>query len=317
MSALAYCAAPADREDVRMLNPTRTLLASLVVLCSALPGCGSGDPATSAAAPRAAAPACGSETFASDLYAAGSINGQNGWFSDPASAFDEAIVDLGAAACRGKGVWRIGNLVTSGAFGNQPISPALAQSAGESTVRTPGGGDSMQVSFFFRSVAAAADGSAVTLSLSPTSADRQNYLRFVNDDDADGGLQIFAIDGVNLDQVHPVKSAIGRGQWHHVRIVARAVDGLNPDGSANDVVEVFFDGVLASSHSTWEAWRAALPATTLAVDRALFRLSSAASTFGAFAAPAGFYFDDYRQRVFNGSTPAVVIGEYVTGFELP
>ena len=285
-----------------------------------LAACGAGS-VPDTIVPAAAAPAlfaCGGPTFTSPLFTAGTINGQSGWFSDPASRFDEAIVDLGIGACRGKGVWKIGNAVTSTAFSNQPQSPSLQLTAGESAVRSIGGGDTMEVSFFIRTVSAAgADGSAFTFSLSPGTADRHNYLRFVNDDNADGGFQAVAIDGVNLDQNHIVKNNIGRGQWHHIRIRNRNVDGLNGDGSGNDIVEAYFDGVLVSTHTTWEAWRAALPATTLAVNRSLFRLAAAASSFGAFATPLGFYIDDYTQTITNSSNPGVILAEYKTGFEVP
>jgi hypothetical protein len=176
----------------------------------------------------------------------------------------------------------------------------------------------MEVSFFIRTADAAnADGSSFTLSLSPTSADRHTYLRFINDDDVDGGFQAFAIDGVNLDQIHVVKNNISRNQWHHIRINNRNVDGLGGGGSANDVVEVYFDGVLASTHSTWEAWRVALPATTLSVERSLFRISAGAGSFGAFAAPQGFYVDDYTQKIYDSTNPGSILAEYKTGFEIP
>jgi len=288
-----------------------------------LAACGSGAPAdpqpqASPQAPVAPVADCSAETFASDIFAAGSIHGQHGWNSDPASAFDESVVDLGSSACRGKGVWRIGNAVVSGGFGNQPLSPALALSAGESTVRGAGGGDTFEVSFHVRTVdAASADGSSFVLSLSPAAADRHTYLRFTNDDDADGGFNLVAIDGASLNQTHAVATAVSRGLWHHIRIRNRNIDGLNGDGSANDLVEVFLDGVLVSTHSTWEDWRATLPAATLAVNRTLFRMAVAANAFGAFAAPRGYYIDDYVQRTFDSANPAAILEEHRTGFELP
>ena len=263
-------------------------------------------------------PVCGSETFDSAIFSTGSINGQYGWFVDPSAAFNEAIVSLGSNACRGKGAWLLNNSITSGAFGNQPQSPAFLQSAGESSVRSAGGGDTMAVSFFFRTVSPTADGSTFTHSFSPTTADRQTYLRFVNDLDANGGLRIFSIDGVLLDQIHPVVANLSRAAWHHVRIVDANVDGLAPGNVANDVVTVSIDGVLVATFSTWESWRAALPAPTLAVTRSLFRLAISAGTVDpSFTSPHGFYIDDYIQEVFNSSAPTAILESYRTGFEVP
>ena len=171
----------------------------------------------------------------------------------------------------------------------------------------------MAVSYFFRTVSPAADGTTFTHSFSPTGADRQTYLRFVNDLDSNGGLRIFSIDGVLLDQIHPVATNLSRTAWHHVRIV-----DSNVDGAANDVVSVSIDGALVGTFSTWESWRAALPAQTLAVTRSLFRLAIGAGTVDAsFASPLGFYIDDYIQEVFDSSAPGAILESYKTGFDVP
>jgi len=261
---------------------------------------------------------CGGETFASATFSTGSINGQEGWFADPSAGFDEGIVSLGSSACRGKGVWKLNNSVTSSSFGNQPQSPAFPESAGESGVRSAGGGDTMAVSFFFRAVSPTADGSTFTHSFSPTGADRQTYLRFVNDLDANGGLRIFSIDGVLLDQIHPVATNLSRADWHYLRIVNANVDGLAPGGVANDAVTVSINGMLVGTFSTWESWRAALPAPTLAVTRSLFRVAIGAATVDAsFTSPLGFYLDDYIQEVFSSAAPAMILESYRTGFDIP
>ncbi|MEO8144806.1 MAG: hypothetical protein ABI654_11390 [Betaproteobacteria bacterium] len=300
----------------------RLCIAALLVALATAAGCGSGgdDGGPAAAAPPVPIPAhlCGGETFASPIFATATINGQDGWFVDPAGGFDEGIVALGSGACRGNGVWKLNNAVTSGAFGNQPVSPAFPQSAGESSVRSAGGGDTMVVSFFFRAVSPTADGSTFTHSFSPTSSDRHTYLRFTNDLDANGGFRIISIDGVLLDQTHSFASNLSRTAWHHVRIVNLNVDGLAPGSIANDVVSIWIDGTLAGTFSTWESWRVALPAATLAVTRSLFRLSiAAASVDPSFTSPQGFYLDDYVQQVLDSSSPATILESYKTGFEVP
>ena len=151
----------------------------------------------------------------------------------------------------------------------------------------------------------------MTLSLSPTSADRHDYLSFVNTLDANNGFQIYAFDGATFTQ-HNVALNISRGAWHHIALV-----NTNPDGCSNDVVKVYLDGMLVSTHTTWEDWRTALPAITLAVTRVLFRLSiTAASVDASFTSPPeGFYIDDFMQFSFESSQPNTIIESYSTGFE--
>ena len=240
-----------------------------------------------------------------------SINGQDGWFADPSANFNEKVMNMGATAHTGVGVWFINNTVTSSAFGNQPQSPAFTKASGESTVRSLGGGDSMVTSFWIRTVSGSADGTSFTLSFSPTAADRHNYLRIINDLDANGGFRIFAIDGVNLNQVHSVATNIARGLWQEIKVI-----NTNLDGPSNDIVDVYINGVLVHSHTTWEDWRRALPATTLAVTRIMFRMSIQATTDDpSFTLPQGFYIDDFRQTSFDSSNPAVAIEDYSAGFE--
>lgn len=238
-----------------------------------------------------------------------SIDNQQGW-TVPA-AFNEKILDVGSEAHSGKGVWFIANTIVSGAFGNQPRSPDFTKTSGESTVRSTGGGDSMEMQYYFKSVATVADGSSYTTSFSPTGGDRHDYLRLENNTDANGGLRIFAYDGAGLTP-HTVVENITRGVWHHLKVV-----NTNPDGGGNDIVQVYLDGVLVSTHTTWEDWRTALPAATLAVSRIMFRLTIATTDVDAsLTGPAqGFYIDDFSQRTFDSSAPTAYIESYSTSFE--
>ncbi|MEI6080399.1 MAG: Ig-like domain-containing protein, partial [bacterium] len=266
---------------------------------------------------------CGSETFVSDIFTVDTrILGQNGWGANDmpvaiASNFNEKIIKvLAADVCRGPGVWKISNTVTSVGFGNQTCSPALSETAGESFFRSSNGGDTMEVSFFFRTVSSSADGSIMETDLSPPDcSDRFNYMRFENRMDSNGGLTISGIDGVNLDQQHSI-SNITRGVWHYVKIIDKNVDGLNQDGSANDIINVYVDGVLGFTYSDWEAWRATLPAPSYAVSRVMFRLRGAGTDLDpSFISPEGFYIDDFIEKIYNSSAPSTVISEYRTGFE--
>jgi len=287
-------------------------IVGILVIASLNMGCGGGS-GSAGGSSGTVVPQCSSDTFTSNLFTVNaSINGQDNWYVDLAANFDEKILDLGSLACRGKGVWQLSNKIVSGGFGNQPISPIQATSAGESTVRDPGGGDSMAVSFYIRTVSSNADGSAFTLSLSPDSADRHTHLRFVNDINGDNGFNMYTADGAALT-THIVKTQMTRAQWMHIKI-----ESENPDGSSNDIVRIYVDGVLAGTYTSWEDWRTALPATTLSISRVLFRMSALPSAEGPFVdnQAQGFYIDDFRQWTYNSSNPGVHIEEYQTSFEV-
>ena len=240
-----------------------------------------------------------------------SIDGQDGWFVDPSGNFNEKLMNVGATAHAGVGVWFINNTITSSGFGNQPQSPAFTKASGETTVRSVGAGDSMATEFWIRTVSGSADGTSFTMSFSPTSADRHDYLRIINDLDVDGGFRMFAIDGLTLNQTHSVATNMPRGQWIKIKVI-----NTNPDGPSNDIVDVYVNGVLVNSHTTWEDWRRAIPATTLAVNRMLFRMSIQATTDDpSFTSPQGFYIDDFRQTSFDSSAPTVAIEDYFSEFE--
>ena len=83
-------------------------------------------------------------------------------------------------------------------------------------------------------------------------------------------------------------------------------------------MSVFVAGMLAGVFSIWGSWRVALPATTLAVTRSLFRVSiNSATNDLSFTSPQGFYIDDYVREILNSPAPAKIIEPFKTGFDLP
>ena len=291
----------------------KNLCGTLIVLASILPACGQNTSDTTNNSGDSVA--CGTETFSSPLMTTGTVNGQDGWYVDTSYSFDESVVNLGANACRGQGVWKISNLVTSGGFGNQPISPAMTKDSGESTIRGAGGGDTFEVSFYFRSVSTVADGTTMTASISPNGGDRNSYIRFDNDDDADGGFNVWALDGAGATV--SIGSNLVRGQWYKLRAVLRSVDGQGGGGVANDILEVYLDGVLAGMSSSWEEYYLSVPQAILPSNRVMFRVNNAPGLLGAFAAPQGLYIDDFKQSIYNFTAPGTIIESYATGFEVP
>jgi len=256
-----------------------------------------------------------------DHFTAGSsINGQNGW-SD-AGGFDEQVQNVGAAAYGGQNVWMLSSKTTSGSYSNQPLSPQLSESAGESTVRSAGGGDAFEAVFWMRPVSPSADGSSITISLSPSSSvDRQTYFRIINDLDANGGFQTVFIDYYDVAntgnwRTFTTSTAMSRTAWTKVRMVMEA-----PDGGTNDIVQIWLDDHLVGTYSTWEdyhTWTLGGKSVTEDVDRLLFRVSAAASSVDPSFIDAnsqGFYFDSMCYRVYNRTTPSSTIQFYRTGFE--
>lgn len=247
-----------------------------------------------------------------------SINSQNGW---SATGYDEQVENVGPAAQTGQNVWRLSNKVVSGSYSGQPLSPQLPESAGESTVRSAGGGDAMEAVFWMQPVSPSADGSAITISMSPTTADRQTYFRIENNQDANGGYQITVIDYYDVNNTNTYRTfvpstGISRTAWAKVRLVLET-----PDGGTNDVFQVFLNDALVGTYSSWEdyhTWPLGGNSVTEAVDRLLFRVSIAPSGFDPSFVDAdarGFYFDNLCYRVYNRATPGSTIQFYRTGFE--
>lgn len=247
---------------------------------------------------------CGQNTFVSDNYVIGRSSGQNGWQNNINEAFDEAIENIGNQACRGSGVWRLSNLHQSGGFTNQPLSPALTKSAGESNLRSVGGGDSMFFEFFFKSKAVTGDWTIVSTSFasSPT-IDRMTDIIFVNAIDDNGGLYLMIRDGASL-ATHQIIGQLDRTKWHHLKVVLET-----PDGPGNDIIKVYVNGTLAGTYTSWEDWFDGNSQPSLAVSRVIFRLSQAVANVN------GLYIDDFQQVLFDSSEPTKVIESYKTGFE--
>jgi hypothetical protein len=251
---------------------------------------------------------CDTSFVPADHFTSGvSINGQNGWL---VGSYDEKVETLGTQAHGGVGAWRVSNKIYNGAFTTMPKGPELKQSAGESPVRSAGGGDSMEYVLWFRTVNTVADGSSVALHMSPPSGDRLTMLSIYNDLDSKQGLNLEVFDQVSYATV--VASHLPRATWIKLRMVLKAVDGNNNDG-----FDVYKDGALLGHYGSWDVWFYANPPLP-AVDRVMFRVSKGASTINASfpdAGAQGFYFEDLCYRVYKSANPTGTIDFYRTGFE--
>jgi hypothetical protein len=171
-------------------------------------------------------------TISFDGYAAGNINGQNGWSntgSYDANVLSTSRFGFGQAL-------QISNAKTSGSFGDQTFSPGLAQPAGESALRH------FEASF---NIATTSDdvqpGLAISVSPDNGQGARMSYLRFV---DAADGVDVFFTDAsFNQQRI----ATLSRTSAHTIRLMINF-----KTGPGNDDVKVFIDGKKGISATTWE-----------------------------------------------------------------
>ena len=182
-------------------------------------------------------------------YTAGNINGQNGWsktgdydveVADVSSFPDASGFGFGAKALR------ISNGVASFSFGDHAFAPALSQAAGEA------GKNHFEASFDIGSTMSAQQPGLVN-SFSPDNGQggRMSYLRFV--DQADG-IHVFFDDATNPGPAGAETNfsdtdiaTLARTSAHHIRYSMDFVAG-----PGNDVVQIFIDGNLKHTGTSWE-----------------------------------------------------------------
>jgi hypothetical protein len=224
-----------------------------------------------------------------------------------APLFDEEVKDDGT----GNMVWRFSNALISGGFSNQPNSPSSAAVAGESTaflyndrgplhtapVNPPNTRAGATTPYFhggfrFKS-ATGAPQPGLFLSINPVprqSSYRMSYIG-IEDDGANGFDLIFyettSVGGFVLSNI---AADLSYTDWHQVDIYVEFVDGLNGDGSGNDIVTILVNGVPVHTGTTWESFFALTSSFfPFAVDALLFR---AAGTAAPGTSGNGIFFDD-------------------------
>jgi VCBS repeat-containing protein len=255
------------------------------------------------------------ETIDFSDYNLGSVVGQEGWTDATPSSPDNEIVDVD-----GNRMLRLANDPTSGDFGG-PFSPAFAISAGEAAAAA----DTLTFSFLVKAVNAVADGSRIEIDLG--SSDRDDRYNFMALEYVEGGLRLVQntplADGVNWESNNfdfgtgsvQLGALLDASVAHTIQVIFRAVDGSN-----NDIVEYYVDGVLVGTGSTFEnfaEFHLAQPHASAinSVNNVLFRAGNPAGNpfpaDGAGGNRQGFYFDDLtmsaydsHQLQFNADDPA-------------
>ena len=236
--------------------------------------------------------------FEGPSYAVGDINGQQGW--SKTGSYDAQVSS--GASYQGSQSLRISNGITSGSFGDQTFTPQLAVPAGESTV--PGAVDTFLSSWYFKSVTGdLQNGLGISVSADNGQGARMTWVR-MGDDAVNGlNLQFYDTDSTGDFVFQQLTTNLDRSVWHRVDMDITFVDGPH-----NDVVQVFLDGQLVVTGTTWEDFERFGPALDggggglAPVNSLLFRAGgdAAAGTLGN-----GFYIDDVSltSESSSGSVP--------------
>ena len=189
-------------------------------------------------------------TFEPPAYSVGNINGQNGWAkTGPYDAAVATVSSFPAASgyAFGTQALRMSNAVTSGSFGDQTFAPPLANAAGEST------GFKHFDATFSIGTALATQQPGLTLSVSPDdgTGGRMSYLRF---EDQSDGVHVFFDDVTDAGPLGTVATfnehdiaTLDRAHAHTIRF---SIDFV--PGPGNDVVNIYVDGALKATGTTWE-----------------------------------------------------------------
>ena len=252
------------------------LLAALVVAPIALLGVFGGVAAADTVSPNPI-------TFESSQgYTQTSINGQQGW-SDT-GGYDAQVVATTVPGL-GEQSLQISDATTSGSFGDQTFAPGLTQPASETTYP-------YFTASFSIDTATATPNDGLHMSVSPDNGQggRMSYLRFEYHA-SDGKVHAFFDDSNQSSYCSPAGCAnftetdiaqFAPDTVHTFTFAINLVPGTNSDGSPNDVVNIYEDGALIHTGTTWEGYYRydpeSGPATPPAIGTLLFREAGSANS---------------------------------------
>ncbi len=240
-----------------------------------------------------------------ELFTTGSVNGQGGWTSGHGSSFcpvyDEGVVanTYGYPTFGAKSL-RISNAIACGSYNDQTFSPSLTDEAGETSASTGvySGGTRrpyFEAQWDFASTVPGSEqpGLSVVASADRGDPSRMTWLQM---QDTPSGLQLNFEDYQESIQnfvLTPIATGLDRTVPHTVKVTIQFVDG-----PTNDVVDVYLDGSLIHTGTTWEDyyrdWAGGLSAP---VDSMMFRVSAAAPANSG----NGFLLDNFSS--FSGPVP--------------
>ena len=193
--------------------------------------------------------ASNTQTF--DDMALGPIaDGENGWkVAGPAR--DQAVVNVAGS----NNAFHISSDIVSGDFGG-PYSPALSAAAGESAVSAYQG---QSIAFDLKAVSSIVDGSRLEIDFANAAGtDRNNFLVIestgsglriaVNEPTTAGDWTVNNFSAFTGNRT--LVSGIDQSVSHHLEMRLTYVDGPN-----NDRIDIYLDGALIGSTTTFENYR--------------------------------------------------------------
>lgn len=244
--------------------------------------------------------ACNGSSF--DNFTLGSVNGQNGWSAT--GPFDQAIVDntYGYSSFGCKSL-RLSDKITSGSFGDQIFSPSITNETGETDAINGGMSSGTRQTHFDAQFDLASImptlQSGMHVSVSPDRGDgsRMSYLRF---EDSANGINVFFDDVQGTTNPatfveKQIATGLSQATSHTIKF---AMDFVN--GPSNDIVQIYIDGVLVHTGTSWENYfrydteatqnNVSLENKSRTVDSLLFRESGVATLADA---GKGFILDNF------------------------
>jgi uncharacterized repeat protein (TIGR01451 family) len=253
-------------------------------------------------------------TFEPPTYVPGSIDGQDGWGGSGGPInplIDQAVVaNSGAPATFDTQSFRMSNAYgPDGAFGAWPFSPSLTNEAGESGALNGGFSSGTRQARFeaewsFASTVPGSEQAGLQVAASPDRGDGAR-MSFIRMKDTSTGLAVDFIDyqdNAPLGSIGnetagcatednfvttPVATGLDRTRPHTIKLTMDLLDGPH-----NDIVNVYVDGTLSHTGTSWEDYFRWCEATgqSRTVDSLLFRASGTST--GAGTLGNGFLFDN-------------------------
>jgi hypothetical protein len=200
--------------------------------------------------------------FEPTTFTAGNINGQDGW--KKTGSFNVNVVTTTVHGF-GKQALLIKDTVTSGSFGDQTFAKPLKASVGEhdatlSTFTETHRYKHFESQFEFKSASTTLQpGMHMSVSADRGDGSRMTYLRFT---DAPDGIKVIfddvqgilpALDGVCAGSgvcanfAERVVATLSRNKKHTIGVTL-----TTKEGDSNDVVNVYIDGKLVHTGTSWE-----------------------------------------------------------------
>ena len=187
-------------------------------------------------------------------YTLGSINGQNGW-SDT-GGYDAQVVATSVPGFGDQSL-QISDATTSGSFGDQTFAPGLTQPASDTS-------NPYFTASFSIDTATASPSDGLHMSVSPDNGQggRMSYLRFQYQT-SDGKVHVFFDDSNQSSLCTPAGCAnfsdtdiaqFAPNTVHTFTFAIHLVPGVNSNRSPNDVVNIYEDGALIHTGTTWEGY---------------------------------------------------------------